>query len=805
MHTVWHDLRYGLRVLFKKPGFTVVAVVALALGIGANTAIFSVVNAVLLRPLPYPNPEQLAWVWVDNRREGIREDITSYPNFEDWRKQNQVFQGLAGVRTQRFNLTGNGDPEEVRGASVSANFFELMGVSQMTGHGFTTEDEQEGHDQVVVLGHGLWQRRFGGDPGVVGGTISLNGRSMTVVGIMPRGFQFPDKVELWRPLAPNNDLRQARGAFWLPVIGRLKPGVTRAQAQAEMGVIGDRLEQQYPGANQGYGINVVTMQEQMVGRIRLALLVLLGAVAFVLLIACANVANLLLVRAASRQREIAIRAALGASRWRVVRQLLTESVLLAVAGGVIGLVVARWGLDLLVTLGPRDLPRLESVGLDRTVLFFTLGLSLLTGIVFGLVPALQSSRLGLNEVLKEGGRSETGGAGGGRVRGLLVATEIALSLVLLIGAGLLLRSAWRLEQVNPGFSPDHLLKVRLSLPPSKYREGTNVAAFYQQLIERLGALPGVQAVGATSSVMMNRVHASATFSIEGRPLPPQGQRPELPLDSVSPGYFEALGIPIVKGRAFTEQDKRDGLQVVIVNETMARRFWPGEDPVGKRFTFGDPGPNAQWLTVVGVVRDTKRQGLDTEVRMESFLPHAQDPVRAMEVVVRTADNPLAMTRTVREAVWAMDRDLPLSEIQTVEQLFGERVAPRRFNLLLFGLFAGVALVLAVVGIYGVMSYAVAQRTHEIGIRMALGAQRGDVVKLVISQGMRMVVTGVVVGLAGAFALTRLMAGLLFGVSAADPLTFALIAVLLLLVALVACYLPARRATRVDPLVALRYE
>src|SRR5262245_12785583 len=803
MQTLLQDLRYGARMLVKQPGFTLIAVLTLALGIGANTAIFSVVNSLLFRPLPYSESEQLTWVWMDNRPEGIREDITSWPNFEDWRAQNQSFQAMAGVRDRRFNLTGAGEPEELYGANVSPNFFELMRVSPARGRGFNADEEHEGRDQVVVIGHGLWQRRFGGDANIVGQTLSLSGQPHTIIGVMPPGFQFPNKTEVWKPLAPDAQTRRARGSFWLPVIGRLKPGVMRAQAQTDMAGIAQRLEQQYPNTNTGFGVNVVLMHEQLVGKMRTALWVLLGAVGCVLLIACANVANLLLARAATRQKEVAIRAALGASRGRVVRQLLTESVLLAAAGGVLGLLLARWGLDALVAFAPSDLPRAESISIDRRVLFFTLGLSLLTGLVFGLAPALQSSKLGLGEGLKEGGRSS--GGGGRHTRSVLVVAQIALALVLLVGAGLLLKSSWRLQQVNPGFNPERVLTVPLSLPPSKYPEGANVVAFYQQLLERLRALPGVKAAGATSSVLLYKVHNSAGISIEGRPAPSGGSRPELPLDSVSPSYFQVLGMQLIQGRNFTEQDKRDGLPVAIVNETMARRFWPDEDPIGKRFTFGYTGPQARWLTVVGVVRDSRRQGLDAPIRIESFLPYAQRPLRAMEVVLRTTDDPLTMARTVRSAVWSLDGDLPVSEIQTVEQMVGASVAPRRFNLLVLGLFALVAVLLAAVGIYGVMSYSVTQRAHEIGIRMALGAQTRVVLSLVIGQGMRLALLGVGIGLAVAVGLTRLMAGLLFGVSATDPMTFGAIALLLVGIALLACYLPARRATKVDPMIALRCE
>jgi putative ABC transport system permease protein len=798
---LWQDLRYGARMLAKNPGFTLIAVLTLALGIGANTAIFSVVNAVLLRPLPYPEPDQLSWVWLDNRREGIHEDITSFPNFVDWRDQNQVFQGLAGVNGWAPSLTGMGEPEELRGASVSANFFALMDVNPMLGRGFLPAEEEDGHDQVVVISHGLWQRRFGGALNVINQTLNLSGRGYTVVGIMPPGFQFPTKAELWKPLAPTAQTRAARNSLWLQVFGRIKSGVTRAQAQAEMDVIARRLEEQYPGVNRGFGINVVPMHEQLVGKARPALMVLLAAVACVLLIACANVANMLLSRAAARQREIAVRAALGASRWRIVRQLLTESVLVAVLGGVLGLLLAVWGLELLRALGPADLPRLENIGVDGRALAFTLTLSFLTGLVFGLAPALQTAKLGLNEILKEAGQSK---AGGHRLRKLLVVSEITLALVLLIGGGLMIRSSWLLQQVEPGFNPERLLTARLSLPRSRYPEGPQVIAFYQQVSERLATQPGVLAVGATSSVMMEKMHQAGRFTIEGRPVEPQAQRPELPYDAVTPGYFKTMGIPFVKGREFTEQDTGQ-VPVTIINETMARRFWPGEDPLGKRFKFGNLDSNNPWLTIVGVAHDVKRLGLDTPVRIECYVPHRQLPTRSMELVMRTTASPLTMSRPVRAAVWTLDKDLPITKLLTIENVLRETVAPRHFNMLLLGLFAAVALFLAAVGIYGVMSYVVTQRTREIGIRMALGAQSRDVLNLVIGQGMKLTLIGVLIGSGGALALTRLMKTLLFGVSATDPLTYLVIALLLMLVALLACWIPAWRATKVDPLVALKYE
>jgi putative ABC transport system permease protein len=804
---MFQDLRYGIRMLKKNPGFAFVAVLTLSLGIGANTAIFSVVNGVLLNALPYPQPEQLAMVWCDNRRQGIRDDITSYPNFVDWRDRNHTFQGMAGVTSESFNLTGAGEPEEIPAAFVSINFFQLIGVSPVLGRGFTAEEEQPGRDRIVILSHGLWQRRFGGDPGILNQTISLSGEPNVVVGIMPPGFQFPDKTEMWRPLAPDERMRAARGAFWLPVVGRLKPGVTRAAAQADLDVIANQIEQQYPDMA-GYGVNVVPVLEQTVGSIRRSLMILFGAVLFVLLIACANVANLLLARAAVRQREVAVRAALGAGRSRLVRQLLTEHMLLAVLGGVLGVWLAWWGLQLLLGLSPANIPRLENIRLDGRVLSFTLALSLLTGLIFGMAPALQTTHLKLSETLKDGGRTGVGGAGGRRaqrIRGVFIVAEVALTLALLIGAGLLVRSFWRLQQVNPGFRADHLLTLRLTLSGSKYTEGVQAVSFFERLQERLSALPGVEAVSATSGIMLPKLANSAGFTIENRPPDPSELGLELPFDIVQPNYFQTMGIPLRTGRAFTAEDARDSPRVAIVNETFVKRYFPNEDPVGKRFTFGGARPNARWITIVGVVRDTKRQGLDQPIRIEAWMPLAQRPSRSMEVVLRTTGDPLALGQAARQAVWSLDRDLPIPSIQTMEQILSERVAQRRLNMLLLGLFALVALMLTAVGIYGVMSYAVTQRTHEIGIRMALGARGADVLRMVVWQGMSLALIGVALGLAAALALTRVMEHLLFNVKANDPATFAGISLLLISVALFAAYLPARRATKVDPMVALRHE
>jgi putative ABC transport system permease protein len=803
MQNVLQDLRYGLRMLSENPVFTAVAIITLALGIGANTAIFSVINGVLLSPLPYERPDQLAIVWAVNQRQGIRDDITSYPNFLDWRDRNKAFQGMSALRDLKVNLTGVGEPEELRGAAVSSNFFRLMGGNPAQGRGFVGEEEQPGKGKVIVLGHGLWLRRFGGDPGVLNKTILLNGEPHTVIGIMPPGFRYPDKAEFWAPLTPNERLRGARGAFWLQVVGRLKAGVTRAQAQADMDVIASQLEQQYPDTNTGLGSNVVLLQEQVVGDIRTALLVLLCAVAFMLLIACANVANLLLARAAARRREVAVRAALGATRLRIVRQLLTESVLLSVAGGVLGLLLAQWGVASLLKLSPANIPRLENIQLDVRVLCFTLGLSTLTGILFGIVPALQTSQIDIGESLKEGRGSS--GPGIQRIRGAFIASEVALTLILLVGAGLLIRSFWHLKQVNPGFKTDQLLTLQLSLPRTKYREGSQAVTFYQQLQERLAAIPGVESASGASAILLSKLPNSSGFSIENHPPDPTAQQVELPFDSILPSYFQTMGIQLIRGRDFAARDAQDAPRVAIVNEAFVNRYFPGDDPVGKRFTFGDANNNPQWISIVGVVRDTKRQGLDAPIRIESWMPYAQAPSAGMQIVIRTTGDSQTLVGAARKAVWSLDKDLPIQKIQTMERILDEGVAQRRLNMLLLGLFATIALIMAAVGIYGVMSYVVMQRTHEIGIRMALGAQMGDVTRLVVGQGMKLALLGVGAGLIATLALTRSMATLLFGVSAADPLTYVAIAVLLLAVALLACWIPARRTTKVDPVIALRRE
>jgi putative ABC transport system permease protein len=813
MNTLWQDMRYGMRMLWKKPGFTVVAIIALALGIGANTAIFSVVNAVLLRPLPFAEPDRLVIVWMDNRQMQMKEDIHSYPNFIDYRDQNKVFESMAAYRSASLNLTGTGEPERVTGAASTASFFDVMRVAPVAGRVFTAEEDQTGHDKVIVLSYGLWQRRFGGDKAIVGQSVTITGATRTVVGVMPPDFHFPEKeTEFWIPLAPPAELKDSRGAFWLNVIGRLKPGVTLEQARAEMATIASRLEQQYPNSNTNFGTNLVALREQTVGPVRPALLVLLGAVAFVLLIACANVANLLLSRAAAREREFAIRMAMGAGRGRIIRQLLVESLLLALCGAALGITLAMWGLDALRLLMPSDMPRLDLIGMDWRVLAFTVGVSCITALLFGLAPAVQASRPDLNDTLKEGGGKGAAGKGvrSRNIRRALVVSEVALALVLLVGAGLLLKSFSRLRGFDLGFRPEGLLTAKIQLPGLKYREGNQVRLFYRQLFERLENTPGVESAGAITDVFLSKTPNSTRFSIEGRPAFQPGQRVEIPFDSITTNYFQVMGTPIIKGRAFNEQDTEKTPHIVIINETFARRFFSDTDPLGKRIKYGDletPEDQSPWYTIVGVVADTRRTGFDSEVRSETFLPLAQEPAGRLTLVVRAAGgaDPAALTAAVRGAVQAVDPEQPVFDIKTMDQWISETIAQRRLNMILLGIFALVALLLAAVGIYGVISYSVTQRTHEIGVRMALGAQRSDVLKMILGQGIGLTLAGIGIGLVGALFLTRLMASLLFGVSAADPLTFIIVPILLTAVSLLACYIPARRATRVDPMIALRYE
>ena len=807
LDTLLQDVRFGARMLAKHKGFTAVAVLTLALGIGANTAIFSVVNAVLLRPLPYENSHELVQIW------GTQPQLDTAPmspaNFLEWREQNRVFERVAAYNGQNFNLSGVDEPERIRAMRVSADLFELLRARPTLGRTFLPEEDQYGGHRVVILSHALWQRRFGADSEILGKTLTLNDQSYVVVGVMPPDFSFPSTTtEMWTPIAFSPGERGTRDTNYISVIARLKPGVTLEQARSEMEALARRQQELYPESNTGVGVKVISYKEQVVGNTRPVLLVLLGAVGFVLLIACANVASLLLARAAARRKEMAVRSALGASRLRVIRQLLTESVLLSILGGGLGLLLAHWGLNLLVALQPANIPRLTELSIDRGVLLFVSALSLLTGVAFGLAPAMQASKLDLNEALKEGGTGAGGGGGRQRLRSLLAVSEIALSLVLLIGAGLMIKSFWRLMQVDPGFNPENALTMVVSLPTTRYAEAERQVAFFQQAVERVGNLPGVVAAGVTTDIPLFGGNSTG-FDIEGRQPYAPGQRPMVEYRSVSPGYFRAMGIPLLRGRTFSEQDSGDAPGVVIINEALARRYFPDGDPIGKRLGFSRP---TDWREIVGVARDTRNYGLDEEVKPEAYMPYTQSApgylagsISGMILVARTASDSQIMAASIKREVQGLDRNQPVYNIKTMEQYLAESVAQRRFNMLLLAAFAGVAVLLAVVGLYGVMSYIVSQRTHEIGLRMALGAQARDILGMAVRQGLLLIIIGIGVGLAGALALTRVMSGLLYGVGTTDPATFAAIVLLLVVVSLIACYIPARRATRIDPLIALRYD
>jgi putative ABC transport system permease protein len=807
LQTLWQDVRFGARTLVKNPGFTAVAVIALALGVGANSAIFSVVNTVLLRPLPYKDPGRLVMVWEKGNTDEFPINSTSAANFIDWRDQNQVFEGVTVMGRASFNLTGVGEPVRVDGRRVSANLFRLLGVEPQLGRAFLPEEDDPGAIRVVILSHGLWQRRFGSDPGIIGNPVTMNGRSYTVVGVMSPQFQFPSREdELWVPIAFGPKEATNRGNHSYEVLGRLKQGVSLEQAQAELNTITARLKQQYPDVVKTDASVVVSLHEQMVGDIKPALLVLLGAVGFVLLVACANVANLLLARAAVRRKEIALRTALGAGRLRLVRQFLTESVLLAALGGAAGLLLSFWGVNLLKSFIPENISEVKSISVDARVLVFTLVVSLLTGLIFGLVPAAHATKLDLNEMLKEGGRDSSSGRGGNRVRGLLVIAEVAVSLILLIGAGLLINSFLRLRNLDPGFRADNLLTMSVVLPQQKYPDHARRSAFFSELTSRVGALPGVRSAAVTNWIPLTMQGDTFGISVEGRPDPGPDKRPDVITRVISPGYFDTMGIRLTRGRQFDERlDKVDTTPVAVVSETMARRLWPGEDPLGKRIQPGSADPDG-WIEVVGVVNDVRQLDLTSEPRLQMYLPYVQFQwFVPRRLVVKTDVEPASLAAAVRKAVWELDKDQPVSDVRTMEEVLSGSIARQRFSTLLLGIFAALALALAAVGIYGVMSYAVAQRTREIGIRMALGAQAGSVLRLMIGQGLKLASAGVVLGLAGALLLTRLMSSMLFGVSATDPLTLVTISLVLVGVALLASYIPARRAARVDPLVALRYE
>ncbi len=801
------DLRYGLRTLAKNPAFTSIAIIALALGIGANSAIFSVVDAVLMRPLPFKKPAQLVMLWENATHLGFPKNTPSPANFLDWQNQASAFTGMAAMVERSFNLTGVGEPERLDGRRVSANLFDLLGVPALLGRTFVPGDDRPG-THVVLLSYSLWQRRFGSDRSVIGRALTLNGESYTVIGIMPRFVQLPGFAnrndQVWVPIAFPPEEAAQRGNHFLEVIARMKPGITLKQAQAEMDTIAARLAQQYPDYNTRTGAVVVPLHEQVVGDIKPALLILLGAVGFVLLIACANVANLLLARAAVRQKEIALRLALGASRSRLTRQFLTESVLLAVFGAGLGLLLALGGIRILKTFIPATISQVQTINIDARVLIFTAFIAVVTGIAFGLAPALQASHLNLNDTLKEGGRDAGGGSKGNRLRGLLVIGEVAVSFVLLIGAGLLINSFFHLRKLEPGFRVDHLLTMKVDLSEVKYPDRERRAVFFDEVIQRVRALPGVQSAAVAGNLPLTYNGDSMNISVEGVPDPAPDQRPDVIFRATGPGYFGTMAIPIIRGRDFTDQDKADSKNVVVISEKTAQHFWPGQDPIGRRLKPGSSTSNTPWREVIGVVKDVRQNDFIAAPKMQMYFTYRQlKDLAPNALVVRTSIEPLSLAASVRDAIWSVDKDQTVADIDTMEHIVAEAVARQRFSMLLLSLFATLALLLASVGIYGVMSYSVAQRTHEIGIRIALGARRGDVLQMTIKQGLKLVGTGMILGLAAAFLLTRVLQTLLFGISPTDPVTFFGISLVLLAVAILASYIPALRATKVDPLVALR--
>jgi putative ABC transport system permease protein len=802
MDSLMKDVRYGIRMLTRNPAFTAVAVIALALGIGANAAIFSVVNAVLLRPLPFADPDRLM-VLRETKLPQFPEFSVAPANFMEWQKQNTVFERMAAFQNSAYNLIGVGEPERLQGMRVSDGFLAMLGVQPARGRDFLPEEDQPGHNQVVIISDGLWQRRFGGDPNILNQAITLNGNSYTVVGIMPADFRFGGSAtDIWSPTAFDAKAAQQHGSHYVAVIGRLRPGVSVEQARAEMSAIAERLAAQYPDQLAGWNVKVVPMLEFTVRSIKLALYVLMGAVLFVLLIACVNVANLLLARAASRQKEVAIRTALGAGRRRIVRQLLTESVILAIVGGTVGLFLAIWGKDVLLALAPEDLPRVREASLDARVLVFTIGITLLTGVIFGLVPALQASKPNLNETLKDAGRGSTEGGRRHLLRSILVVVEVATALVLLVAAGLMIKSFWRLQHVDPGFNSDHALMAKVALPSKKYATPEQQIAFFNELLEKVSRLPGVEAAGASVVLPMDDDYVLG-FDVEGRP-PVPGEDESTNYYSVTPDYFKAMGIPLRQGRLFDDRDQKNSPRVIIINESMARRLFPDENPVGKRI-YLTQGKEKIYREVVGVVGDVKQYGLDQTTPLESYEPFAQQPFNAMALVVRAGGDPTQLSAAIRGEVLSIDKEQPVSSIKPLTALVSSSISQQRFAMLLLGVLAAVALLLAAVGIYGVMSYSVTQRTHEIGIRLALGASSRDILRLVVGHGLMLTLVGVVAGLGAAFLLMKIMATLLFGVSATDFATFVIFSASLTVVALAACLVPARRALRVDPMVALRYE
>ncbi len=811
MGSLLQDLRYGVRMLAKAPGFTIVAVLTLALGIGATTAIFSVIDATLLARLPYRQSDRLVMVWESNPTRGLDRNVVSPGNFLHWQEENTVFDDLAGFYDLRLNLTGSGEPEQIPVQAVTPNLFSLLGVNANIGRTFISEEGQPGKDNVVLLSYGLWQRKFGGDPNIPGKTITLDGKTQTIVGVMPRGFELfvqqhsrtGEHAGLWLPLAFRPEDHTPVGRYMMAV-GRLKAGISLALAQTQMNVVAKDLERQFPAMDTGWRTSLVPLHDQFVAAIRQPLTILFGAVGFVLLIACANVASLLLGRAAERKRELAIRTALGASPLRVVRQFLTESILLALIGSGFGILLAFWGMQLLLTLAPEDLLDIRNVHIDFRILLFTLAVTIVTGLMFGLVPALGSAKTNPGESLKEGERTVGIGVRGSRLRNVFVVAEIGLAVVLLAGAGLLIKSFLRLQSVSPGFDPQNILMVKVELPDSKYKQDAQIVQFFNQVLEKVRALPGVESASANSAPPFAGPGAGTDFKIEGRPAPPLGEAPGAEVRVVAHDYFRTMHIPLVRGRQFTPQEESEARHVVIVSQKLVQQYFANEDPIGKKITIDMKDQNVP-SEIVGVVGDTKHYGLDSEVLPTAYWPHPELAYSGMTLMVRSKSNPTELAGSIRDAVRSLDADQPASNARTMEDWMAGSVAQTRFNTFLLTIFSGIALALAIIGIYGVVSVSVAQRTHEIGIRMALGALPRDVQSQVLGVGVKTAAAGLATGLAAAFALTRLLRSMLFEVQPADPAIFAAVSALLVVVTLAACYIPARRATRVDPLVALRHE
>jgi len=805
LETMWQDLRFAFRMLRKKPSFTIAAVLTLALGIGATTSIFSVVNSVLLRQLPYSDSARV--VVMRETNPSVGQVSVSYPNFLDWRERNRTIRQMAAVHNMSFNLSGVDQPESINGYGVSPTFLSLLGVRPVMGRDFLPDEEKSGTAPVLLLSYKLWQSHMGGDPNVVGRTITLDGRSFTIVGVLPPTFYFLDKSDVLTPIGIWLDAemmdRGERGD--MDVVARLAPSVTLVQTRAEMNGIAASLAQRYPIENHDGGMEMTTIRDEFVSGTRPAILVLFGAVMFVLLIACANVANLYLVRSAERTKEIAVRLAFGARRGRIIRQMLTESVVLAALGSGLGVLLGMWSLSGLSRLIPPDTLMGMDIRMDGRVLLFAGVLMVFVSVAFGLVPALQSTRPDVQEALKDGGRSSTPSAKQHRVRGVLAIAETALALVLLIGAGLMVKSLYRLFQVSPGFQPDRVLTMGMDLRSSQYAKPEAELLFWQRILERVRVIPGVEAAAVGSVVPFTGEHSRTDISFEGIPDPGVGHYPHPDFHSISADYLNALGQPLIRGRAFSENDNESAAAVGLINSKLARRYFPNGDAIGKRFTFGRPDPKNKWITIVGIVSDTKLYGLENPSRFEVYVPYRQKPRGSMTLAVRSSSDPAGLGSAVRAAIGEIDKDQAVFQVETMKQLVNESVSTRHATLILLELFGALALLLASIGIYGVMAYSVALRTHEIGIRMALGAQKRDVLRMVMGQGARLAFAGVAIGVIAALGLTRLLSSLLFSVSAMDPLVFICVPILLILVTLVACYIPAMRAMRVDPMVALRYE